>query len=251
MAWISVHQDVIGTKLRKLAKAIKCSENEALGILVRFWLWGVDNANADGIIESGTKEDVADAIYAGLDKRYDPDEVVEILIAERWIDFDSGDLYIHDWKQWQKQWYKALESRKSALERYYKNKTQKEERALEEKAEKKRENKQEQRPSNETKSYTPSFEQFWSVYPRKKEKGRAYTCYNARLKDGWSPDELLEAARNYAAEVARRRTEEQYIKLASTFLSSTTPFGDFIKNTSQTILPEQTEDYNPYEDWRT
>ena len=32
MAWISVHEQVIGGKLRNLAKEIGCSQNEALGI---------------------------------------------------------------------------------------------------------------------------------------------------------------------------------------------------------------------------
>ena len=39
MAWISVHEQVIGKKLRSLAKEIGCSQNEALGLLVRLWLW--------------------------------------------------------------------------------------------------------------------------------------------------------------------------------------------------------------------
>ena len=43
--WISVHDNVIGGKLRKLAKEIGCSQNEALGLLIRLWLWGLNNAD--------------------------------------------------------------------------------------------------------------------------------------------------------------------------------------------------------------
>ena len=46
MAWISVHEQVIGGKLRSLAKEIGCSQNEALGILIRLWLWAINNASA-------------------------------------------------------------------------------------------------------------------------------------------------------------------------------------------------------------
>ena len=50
MAWISVHEQVIGGKLRNLAKEIGCSQNEALGLLIRLWLWGINNANKEGFI---------------------------------------------------------------------------------------------------------------------------------------------------------------------------------------------------------
>ena len=48
MAWISVDQKLIGGKLRSLHKAIGCSQNEAIGILITLWLWGIDNADMDG-----------------------------------------------------------------------------------------------------------------------------------------------------------------------------------------------------------
>lgn len=82
---------------------------------------------------------------------------------------------------------------------------------------------------NNNNKYMCAFEDFWSVYPRKKEKAKAYKCYQARLKDGWSPDELLEAATNYAEECKRDKTEEKYTKLGATFLSATTPFADHLK----------------------
>ena len=78
--------------------------------------------------------------------------------------------------------------------------------------------------------YTCAFEQFWDAYPRKKEKARAYKCYLARLKDGFSEDELLLAVKRYADECKNNKTEERYIKLGSTFLSANTPFSDYIKS---------------------
>lgn len=76
--------------------------------------------------------------------------------------------------------------------------------------------------------YTCAFEQLWTAYPRKKEKARAYKCYKARLNDGFSEDELLSAVKRYAEECKESRTEDKYIKLASTFLSSNTPFVDYL-----------------------
>lgn len=78
-------------------------------------------------------------------------------------------------------------------------------------------------------NYSVHFESFWNAYPRKKEKAKAYKCYNARLNDGYSEEELLTAATEYAKECKERKTEERYIKLGSTFLSSSTPFVDYLK----------------------
>lgn len=41
MAWVSVHQEVDGAKLRRLYKTIGCSKFEALGILNFLWFWGM------------------------------------------------------------------------------------------------------------------------------------------------------------------------------------------------------------------
>ena len=97
--------------------------------------------------------------------------------------------------------------------------------------------------------YSKDFEAFWEVYPRKAGKGEAYKKYKARLNDGWSEAELLEAAKNYAGRVARERTEQKYIKHAKTFLSENTPFTDFLPNEKDTekILSEDCD--NPYAEW--
>ena len=65
--------------------------------------------------------------------------------------------------------------------------------------------------------------------PRKKEKAKASKAYQARLKDGFSEEELLNAAKQYAAECNKERREEKYIKLGATFLGPATPFVDYLK----------------------
>ena len=79
------------------------------------------------------------------------------------------------------------------------------------------------------KTYTCAFETLWDAYPRKKEKAGAYKCYMARLKDGFSEDELETAVKRYVDECRANKTDQRYIKLASTFLGANTPFVDYLK----------------------
>jgi len=76
--------------------------------------------------------------------------------------------------------------------------------------------------------YSVHFEEFWKNYPRKKEKANANKCYQARLRDGFSEEQLLEACINYAADCEVTKREERYIKLGATFLSASTPFVDYL-----------------------
>lgn len=73
------------------------------------------------------------------------------------------------------------------------------------------------------------FEEIWKVYPRKKEKAKAYKAYNARLKDGFSEDELETAVKRYARECELLGTQEQFVKHAATFFGPDTSFDDYLK----------------------
>lgn len=76
--------------------------------------------------------------------------------------------------------------------------------------------------------YSSNFCTFWGVYPNKADKAAAYKCYQARLKDGYSEEELLRAAKNYVKECEREKREKKYIKHAKTFLGPNTPFVDYL-----------------------
>ena len=119
MAWISVHDHVVGGKLRELAKDIGCSQKEALGILVSLWLWGLNNADQTGKLRSCDKNDVAEAVFSnGLSEGLEKREIVESLISQHWIDEnEEGDLCLHDWDTWQEQWYKFLKKKEYDAER--------------------------------------------------------------------------------------------------------------------------------------
>ena len=96
--------------------------------------------------------------------------------------------------------------------------------------------------------YSNDFESFWEVYPRKSDKGSAYKKYLTRLKDGWSPEQLLTAAKKYRAQIVANRTDQKYIKLCKTFLSDTTPFADYLTKTERQGVSSDTE--NPYAEWK-
>lgn len=45
-----------------------------------------------------------------------------------------------------------------------------------------------------TPKYDKDFETFWAAYPRKADKGQCYKKYKARIKDGYSPEELSDSS---------------------------------------------------------
>lgn len=96
-------------------------------------------------------------------------------------------------------------------------------------------------------SYSSGFEEFWKVYPRKADKGQAYKKYNARIRDGFQPEELLRAAELYAIQCRKERTEEKFIKQGKTFLGDATPFLDFLQRGDATGYIEVIDnDANPF-----
>ena len=112
MAWISVHEDVIGSKLRKLSNEIGCSQAEALGILNVIWLWGLKNADQTGELKDASRRNVAAAIpFDMLTENLNPLKIVDAVIKTGWIDDVDGALFLHDWDEWQEQWYKFLDRR--------------------------------------------------------------------------------------------------------------------------------------------
>ena len=63
------------------------------------------------------------------------------------------------------------------------------------------------------------FEAMWVIYPRREGRSRANTvkAWNARIKEGRRPEDLLAGAERYAAYCTARGTEQCYIKQPETF----------------------------------
>lgn len=118
MAWISVHQEVDGTKLRRLYQAIGCSKFEALGILNFLWFWGLKNADETGLVGDADLDVLSRYLYGcGEGCDLDMGKVVQALVDVGWIDMAANGFYIHDWDTWQEQWYKLQKTRKYDVER--------------------------------------------------------------------------------------------------------------------------------------
>lgn len=237
MAWISVDQRLLGGKLRKLYKAIGCSRNEAVGILVSLWLWGVDNTDEEGLIQGADRDDLEETISVGLSEKLDPSAVLKKLIDTGWLDKTEHGFQIHDWYEWRKYYNRYLKEKKDHAERTrrYRERNQSDGESdvhsdvtvtsQESEAE---ESIKEPEPAPKTEKYSTDFAEFWSVYPRKSDKGMAYKKYRARRNDGYTPEQLLQAAEAYAEECRRNRTDQKYIKHAKTFLGDALPFEDYL-----------------------
>ena len=137
--WLSVHEQIFGAKSRKLAKKLKCSQNEAVGLVMRLWMWAISDGNAqrNGYLEGCDKEDIAEILNVGNNKNIDPDEVVAILIEDNWIECHEDGLYIHDWEEWQASWYDAIERKQRDKERKRRKRAEKREQELEKEKQKK------------------------------------------------------------------------------------------------------------------
>lgn len=83
--------------------------------------------------------------------------------------------------------------------------------------------------------YSPDFESFWKEYPNKKDKGKAFKCWQTRLKERYSPIDMIQAAKNYAIE--KKGCEVKFIKHGATFLGPDKPFEEYI-NSSQLSMFE-------------
>ena len=61
------------------------------------------------------------------------------------------------------------------------------------------------------------FDDFWAIYPRKKEKKRARVSFNRLTKK--TQVECIEGVKNYIKQIEVQGTEPQFIKHPSTFIN--------------------------------
>lgn len=246
--WIRVDDTVLGIKLRTFSKAVGISANEALGILVRLWLWSMNNADKEGRLDGVDEQDLSEVLFIGLAKGISAMDVVHALIETGWVD-KTDCLSIHNWDVWQKELYAFIGRKRKHAERqkeYRARKAKMKSTNVSEEPIKQIPKEKEAKP--EKAGYSTQFEEFWEVYPRKIGKGEAYKCYNARIKDGWKTEDIIQAAQAYANEVVKRHTENCYIKHPKTFLSSATPFADYLEKSP--VGNEESVMDDPFASWR-
>lgn len=252
--YISVYDDTNeGPKFRDLDKQLRhishgeSSSGETLSILIFLWKYGMRNAERSGKLICTDKDDLASFFDTqNRNSKLDHKLVVQALIATGWLEENKSNssLIIHDWDEWQEPWYKAKERREKDAER--------------KREESKRKREMQPSSASPAKDQKPDYQSddndgfltFWDKYPRKDNKGYAYKKYLARIRSGYTAAELLFACEQYAAECKREGTERKYIKLASTFLSDSLPFTDYLKKgetpTGDKYAPV---DGDPYSDW--
>ena len=99
-------------------------------------------------------------------------------------------------------------------------------------------NKEKEKDKNKEKNlYNAHFTELWLAYPRKIDKAAAYKQYQARLNEGYSEEELLQAVKLYAEECKTENRELRYIKHCKTFLGVNGAFAEYIRreiNTNET-----------------
>lgn len=262
MAWISVHESIDGPKLRSLYKRLGCSKFEAVGILNFLWLWGMRNADKGGYVMYADEEDVLkylSGVSSGC--QFSAEEILDSLIETEWLEREEGlPLRIHDWEDWQKEWYK-YQARLEA-DRNSKRKRRAEEATAKKFAEppvkvtappSKKETlsideKQEKSAAQKGKEYSASFRELWEIYPRKDDKSRAYAMYRARLKEGYSEEELLQATKGYAAEMKKKKQAREYILMGKTFFGADGRFSQYIPKQAEK-RPQETTSGNPFGEW--
>lgn len=98
-------------------------------------------------------------------------------------------------------------------------------------------------------TYSEEFERFWSIYPRKVDKKRAFRMWKRQIKAKVPPDELIAAASNYA--IYCQGKEPNFIKHAATFLGPDEPFKEFIKGPPESIPNTSANLKNEPKSWST
>lgn len=97
MVWIESHSEIVGhPKTRRLAKALRITERDAVGLLHMLWHWALKYA-PDGDLSRFDDEDIALAVDWTVDDDGAPSCVIEALKATRFVDADGQ---IHDWDEY-------------------------------------------------------------------------------------------------------------------------------------------------------
>jgi len=95
-----------------------------------------------------------------------------------------------------------------------------------------------QSKKNKKESYSIEFETFWETIPSRANnpKKLAFAQWQARLKEGRTPAELICAARNYRLYCERKGKEGEFVLMARTFLGPNERYVEFLEG-----VPEENQ----------
>lgn len=75
------------------------------------------------------------------------------------------------------------------------------------------------KPTRQQVDYSTEFQEFYSSYPRRKDKAKALKAYESVRKKKVSHEQLMNAVKQYSSEVKLDGREEKYIKLPASWLN--------------------------------
>jgi hypothetical protein len=231
MAWYPIDQSLYNDnpKVMHLTEELDSEEAHVIGHLTSLWSWALDHA-PDGRLPESNR-----AIAKGAKWNGSADAFVNSLITTHWIDMTEEGRVLHDWFDWAgknvqarcKKREEMRERRYSTVPPQYLHSGSTSTSTVEPK-ERKRESKDIPPKSHKGDrkrvsryEYSPEFEGFWKVYPRRDDKAIAVKAFNGaigRLQEkgrGW--ETLIKAAENYATHCQQRGTTEDMVKLPATF----------------------------------
>lgn len=98
---ICVKEQILDIAAMNVARQLHCSQNEAVGLIVRYWMWNVKLMDTKGNVPCTSREEVADALIRGKCDAYTAEEAVDALISTKLIKEENGMLQAADWSKWQ------------------------------------------------------------------------------------------------------------------------------------------------------
>jgi hypothetical protein len=174
MTWIKVHQSVRDhRKIMALADALDVEDAHAVGLVVNLWLWAVDNA-PDGQIPDSDR-----AVARGVGWHGDPHHLLGSLLSVGLVERRGDHHHIHDWDEYAGS---LIAHRKREADRLRTYRAQQATvRSTEEqrtdyvhgsatqyvRGESRVEKNREEKNTSSKCIYTPDFESFWSIWPKK------------------------------------------------------------------------------------
>ena len=98
---ICVKEQILDIAAMNVARQLHCSQNEAIGLIVRYWMWNVKVMDSNGNVPYTSREEVADVLIRGKCDAYTAEEAVDALISTKLISKENGMLQAEDWLKWQ------------------------------------------------------------------------------------------------------------------------------------------------------
>jgi len=112
MAYLEIHQSLpTHKKTIRAATRLKVARPLVMGYMLGLWSWGLDNADADGLIEDAYPEEIAAA--AGVPEKK-AQAFVDTLVEVHFLDRDGDKLRFHNWKRYTWRVYDLKENREAA-----------------------------------------------------------------------------------------------------------------------------------------